>query len=255
MRPDATIGRWSARHPWPAIIVWVAFVSLALAGLAVTGTKSLWNGSVGESAHGYNLMSAHGVWPPSVEYGYLHSATLRVSDPAFRSALADVEGRMQSRLRRRDGAPGFGRPPLGDRRPDPRHGSAVAPLRARLRARGLASSPAGDDRRSRSVHGERRSRPRREPRPAPGGAAFDTRHALRAALRVRVDRRGGRSGGAGSHGGRRRLRSARADQPGLPARRRRQSRRAPDRDGRRRGLRPLLRRPLTRGAKPRSRVP
>ncbi len=96
MRPDATIGRWSARHPWPAIIVWVAFVSLALAVLAVTGTKSLWNGSVGESAHGYNLMSAHGVWPPSVEYGYLHSAKLRVSDPAFRSALADVEGRMQA---------------------------------------------------------------------------------------------------------------------------------------------------------------
>ncbi len=96
MRAVATIGRWSARHSWLAIVVWVAFVSLALAGLAVTGTKSLWNGSVGESARGYDLMNAHGVWPPSVEYGYVHSATLRANDPAFRSALTDVEARMQT---------------------------------------------------------------------------------------------------------------------------------------------------------------
>ncbi len=64
--------------------------------MAVTGTKSLWNGSVGESARGYNLMNAHGVWPPSVEYGYVHSATLRADDQAFRSALTDVEARMQA---------------------------------------------------------------------------------------------------------------------------------------------------------------
>jgi RND superfamily putative drug exporter len=96
MNAVATIGRWSARHPWRAIVVWVAFVSLALAGVAVTGTKSLWNGSVGESAYGYNLMNAHGVWPPSVEYGYVHSPTLKVNDRAFRSALMDVETRMQA---------------------------------------------------------------------------------------------------------------------------------------------------------------
>ena len=49
-----------------------------------------------ESARGYDLIDAHGVWPPSVEYGYLHSATLRADDPAFRSALTDVEARMQA---------------------------------------------------------------------------------------------------------------------------------------------------------------
>ncbi len=96
MRAVATIGRWSARHPRLAIVSWAVFVSLALAGVAVTGTKSMWNGSVGESARGYNLMNAHGVWPPSVEYGYVHSATLRTNDQAFRSALADVEARMQT---------------------------------------------------------------------------------------------------------------------------------------------------------------
>ena len=96
MRVIAAIGRWSARHAWLAIVVWVAFVSLALAGLATTGTKSLWNGSVGESARGYDLMNAHGVWPPSVEYGYVHSANAAGERPAFRSAVADVEARMQA---------------------------------------------------------------------------------------------------------------------------------------------------------------
>ncbi len=96
MRAVETIGRWSARHPWRAIVVWVLFVSLSVAGVAATGTKSLWNGSAGESAHGYDLMNAHGVWPPSVEYGYVHSSTLSVSDRAFRSAVTDVGARMQA---------------------------------------------------------------------------------------------------------------------------------------------------------------
>jgi RND superfamily putative drug exporter len=92
----AAIGRWSSRHPWLAIAVWVGFVAFALAGAAGSGTRSLWNGSVGESARGYDLMNAHGVWPPSVEYGYVHSAALRANEPAFRSAVADVEARMQA---------------------------------------------------------------------------------------------------------------------------------------------------------------
>jgi RND superfamily putative drug exporter len=96
MRAVAAIGRWSSRHPWPAIAGWLAFVALALAGAAATGTSSITNGAVGESARGYDLMSAHGVWPPSVEYGWVHGATLRASAPAFRSALADVEARMQT---------------------------------------------------------------------------------------------------------------------------------------------------------------
>ena len=96
MRAVAAIGRWSSRHPWLAIAAWVGFVALALAGAAGTGTRSLWNGSVGESARGYDLMNAHGVWPPSVEYGYVHSAALRANEPAFRSAVADVEARMRA---------------------------------------------------------------------------------------------------------------------------------------------------------------
>jgi RND superfamily putative drug exporter len=96
VRAVAAIGGWSARHPWLAIAGWLTFVALALAGAAVTGTASLTNGSVGESARGYDLMTAHGVWPPSAELGYVHSATSLASAPAFRSAVADVRSRMQA---------------------------------------------------------------------------------------------------------------------------------------------------------------
>ena len=95
MRAVAAIGRWSSRHPWLAIALWVGFVVNALAG-AIGGTRSLTNGAVGESAHGYDLMSTHGVWPPSAEFGYVHSSRLKAGHPEFRSALTDVESRMQT---------------------------------------------------------------------------------------------------------------------------------------------------------------
>jgi uncharacterized membrane protein YdfJ with MMPL/SSD domain len=94
VRSVATIGRWSIRRPWSAILAWVAFVVLAVGALAATGTKSLSNGAVGESARGYALMDEHRAWPPAREYGYLHSDTLSVAAPAFRSAIAAVRERL-----------------------------------------------------------------------------------------------------------------------------------------------------------------
>ena len=78
MRSVATVGRWSIRHPWLAIVAWLAFVALAILSLAATGTQSLENGSVGESARGYALMDQHQAWPPAREYGYMHSDPLSV---------------------------------------------------------------------------------------------------------------------------------------------------------------------------------
>ena len=94
MRSVATVGRWSIRHPWLAIVAWIAFVVLAVGALAATGTESLNNGAVGESARGYTLMDEHQAWPPAREYGYLHSDTLSVDSPSFRSAIAAVRTRM-----------------------------------------------------------------------------------------------------------------------------------------------------------------
>jgi uncharacterized membrane protein YdfJ with MMPL/SSD domain len=94
MKSVATIGRWSARRPWLAIVAWLAFVAVAITAVAMTGTKSLQNGAVGESARGYALMNAHRAWPPEREYGYLHSDTLRAGDGPFRAAIADVKTRL-----------------------------------------------------------------------------------------------------------------------------------------------------------------
>jgi uncharacterized membrane protein YdfJ with MMPL/SSD domain len=94
MRSVGTVGRWSIRHPWLAIVAWLAFVVLAVGSLAATGSESLNNGAVGESERGYSLMDEHQAWPPAREYGYLHSATLTVDSAAFRSAIAAVRERM-----------------------------------------------------------------------------------------------------------------------------------------------------------------
>jgi uncharacterized membrane protein YdfJ with MMPL/SSD domain len=98
MRSVATIGRWSMRRPWLAIVAWLAFVAVAIGAAVVTGTESLGNGAVGESARGYALMDEHQVWTPAREYGYLHSDTLRAGDPRFRAAVEDVATRMRTGL-------------------------------------------------------------------------------------------------------------------------------------------------------------
>ena len=92
----ATIGRWSTRHPWRAIVAWLAFVVIAVAAMAATGTETLQNGAVGESARGYEMLDANNLWPPPREIGYLHSTTLTVDDPAFGAAVSDVVKRLGS---------------------------------------------------------------------------------------------------------------------------------------------------------------
>jgi uncharacterized membrane protein YdfJ with MMPL/SSD domain len=98
VRSVATIGRWSTRHPWRAIVVWLTFVALAVAAAIATGTESLQNGAVGESARGYRLIEQHRAYTPAREYGYLHSNALPASAPAFRSAATDVATRMRRGL-------------------------------------------------------------------------------------------------------------------------------------------------------------
>jgi uncharacterized membrane protein YdfJ with MMPL/SSD domain len=98
LRSVASIGRWSARRPWRAIAVWLAFVVVAAAVGIASGIKSLDNGAVGESARGYDLMAEHQAWPAAREYGYLHSETLTATAPAFRAAIVDVKTRMSRSL-------------------------------------------------------------------------------------------------------------------------------------------------------------
>ena len=69
------IGRWSTRRPWLAISCWLAFVALAIGSLVATGTQTLDNGALGESARGYRLIDENGLWPAPHELAYLHSDT------------------------------------------------------------------------------------------------------------------------------------------------------------------------------------
>jgi len=98
VRSVATVGRWSARRPWRAIGLWLVFVVVAVGALVATGTKSLNNGAVGESARGYSLMDRYGVYPPTREVAYLHSDTLTARGLAFGAAVTDVRRRVRSGL-------------------------------------------------------------------------------------------------------------------------------------------------------------
>ena len=72
------IGRWSARRPWRAISVWLAFVVLAVAALAATGSKSLQSGVTGESARAESMLTVHQARPAQYEFAYVHSSSLRI---------------------------------------------------------------------------------------------------------------------------------------------------------------------------------
>ena len=88
------IGRWSASHPWRALITWFVFVAACVALGAATGTKSLSDGAVGESARGNAIMDQQGLWGPPREYVYLHSTVLVSRDPGFAAAVRDTERRI-----------------------------------------------------------------------------------------------------------------------------------------------------------------
>src|SRR5215469_10788628 len=88
------VGRWSARHPWRALLIWFVFVASCVAIGAATGTSTLSNGSVGESARGYAVMNQYGqygLWGPPREYVYFHSSAQVSSDPGFAAAVGQVE--------------------------------------------------------------------------------------------------------------------------------------------------------------------
>jgi RND superfamily putative drug exporter len=92
------IGRWSTRRPALAIAAWLTFVVVAVLALALTGSKPLENGAVGESARGYALMDAHGLGLPATQYAYLHSDTLTTSSPAFAAATDQAATRIHEAL-------------------------------------------------------------------------------------------------------------------------------------------------------------
>jgi uncharacterized membrane protein YdfJ with MMPL/SSD domain len=87
-----SIGRWSIRHPRLALLTWLGFVGTCLALGAISGTKTLDNGAVGESARGYALMNEYGLWGPAQELAYFHEA----SKPVPIRPIRDVQRRFRA---------------------------------------------------------------------------------------------------------------------------------------------------------------
>jgi len=87
----ARMGRWSASHWKTATFGWIAFVfvAFALGGAVGTTTIDPNEPGPGESGRMDRILDA-GFQQPASESVLVESSTLRASDPAFKSAVADV---------------------------------------------------------------------------------------------------------------------------------------------------------------------
>src|SRR5947208_11943338 len=91
-RSQIRIGSWSVHHPRLTLGAWIGFVAVCVVLGAISGTKTLDNGAVGESARGYTIMNEFRLWGPGRELAYLH---VRRS-PVPGSAIRDVERRLRA---------------------------------------------------------------------------------------------------------------------------------------------------------------
>ena len=89
-------GRWSARHPWTAISLWVAFVAIAMVIGSAVGTKKLTEAesASGESGVAARALDKSGFTIQPGEQVLVQSKTVRATDPAFRAVVADVVQRL-----------------------------------------------------------------------------------------------------------------------------------------------------------------
>jgi uncharacterized membrane protein YdfJ with MMPL/SSD domain len=90
-------GRWSARHPWTAISLWVAFVVAAVVIGGAVGTKQLTEAesASGESGVAARTLDKAGFKLQPGEQVLVQSKTLTASDPAFRAVVGDVVKRLE----------------------------------------------------------------------------------------------------------------------------------------------------------------
>ena len=96
----ARMGRWSARHRKAAVLGWLAFVLLAVGTGVATGMKMLApaDSLTGESAQAQRIVDGAGLPTRAHESVLVQSTRYRVTDRAFRTALADVAAALGSQL-------------------------------------------------------------------------------------------------------------------------------------------------------------
>lgn len=96
----ASVGGWSARHRWWALLIWVAFVTVAtFAGNAV-GTKEMESHERlnGDSRQAAKILDSANFADVASEVVLVQTRTgsLTVSDPAFRRAVLDVKSAIEA---------------------------------------------------------------------------------------------------------------------------------------------------------------
>ncbi len=90
------IGHWSAVHKKTAIIGWIVFVVIALAGGSALGTKQVTDAEAtsGEAGVAARALSDSGL-APAGESVLVQSDSLTIDDPAFRAAASDASRTLQ----------------------------------------------------------------------------------------------------------------------------------------------------------------
>jgi uncharacterized membrane protein YdfJ with MMPL/SSD domain len=94
----ARAGRWSAEHWKTATGLWLAFVVVAVMLGQLAGTHKLSDSeqATGESARAQQILASAGFSTPASESVLVRSASLRVDDPAFRSAVGSVTSTLRA---------------------------------------------------------------------------------------------------------------------------------------------------------------
>ncbi|WP_188297714.1 MMPL family transporter [Streptomyces sp. CBMA156] len=89
--------RWSATHPWWALVIWVVFVGIALAVGGATGTKVATNTdlSIGQSAQATAIAKSGGLTQPPTEALLVTALHGDLDRQAAERAAADAAGRLK----------------------------------------------------------------------------------------------------------------------------------------------------------------
>ncbi len=92
------VARWSALHPWRAVIGWFVFVALCLGGGIAAGMNSATSQDfrVGEAGRAEALATEGGVQQRSTEHVLIRAASGRLDKAAADAAVRDVTARMKT---------------------------------------------------------------------------------------------------------------------------------------------------------------
>ncbi|MGV9878063.1 MMPL family transporter [Streptomyces sp. NPDC003006] len=90
--------RWSALHPWRAVIGWLVFVALCLGGGIAVGMNSATSADfrVGEAGRAEALATEGGVQPRSTEQVLIRAASGPLDRAAADAAVKDITARMKA---------------------------------------------------------------------------------------------------------------------------------------------------------------